>query len=148
MSENRRKQKNDDLDDRMLLACDLLMEGKLSRTEIAERVGIHRNTLTQWLKDERMEAELQRRAEKISRQTAKLIKARSKEAMEVMNELLHCGDKRVQMQAAQYILDQGLGKAWRKVEVATTEKKSDFDIDEALNEVDEDTEQTPITLVS
>ena len=49
------------LNDKKLRMIDLLMEGNIDKTEIAREIGVHRQTIYDWLKEEEVLAEYDRR---------------------------------------------------------------------------------------
>ena len=49
------------LNEKKLKMIDLLMEGNIEKTEIEKEIGVHRQTIYDWLKDEEVLAEYDRR---------------------------------------------------------------------------------------
>lgn len=132
------------LTSKQLEAVELLLNGEYNKGEIAEIVGVHRNTITQWCKNDEFVAALKEREAEKNRQTLALLKSKSTRATEILMELAECSDKRVQMEAVKYILDRNLGKTTAKVEIDDTRKTNeDYDLQAALERIKEDS--TPIS---
>ena len=72
----------------------LLANPALSNTEVAELIGINRNTVTQWKKNPEIQQELERRLKEKWKDTERL-------AMDTMQKLAREGD----FKASKYILD-------------------------------------------
>lgn len=141
MSETaKRKSKNDysmfdGLTDKQIEAAKMLQSGEYTKGEIAEKVGIHPNTMTAWCKNEKFQAAVRMCEREKIRQTLALLSESSVIATRVLLELVRSGDKRVQMEAAKYILDRNLGKTTSKIIVDDSGKDDkDVDIDSALSE--------------
>ena len=49
------------LNEKKLKMIDLLMEGNIEKTEIEKEIGVHRQTIYDWLKEEEVLAEYDRR---------------------------------------------------------------------------------------
>ena len=43
----------EEFDERQIKLVEMLLDGELTKGEIAEKIGVHRNTVTRWLKDDR-----------------------------------------------------------------------------------------------
>lgn len=132
----------DGLTDKQILAAKMLQSGEYTKQEIAKEVGIHPNTMTAWCKNEKFMAAVKKCEQEKIRQTLALLSEGSVVATRVLMELVKSGDKRVQMEAAKYILDRNLGKTTSKIIVTDEESDNDsFDIEKALKDIEESPDQ-------
>ena len=126
----------DGLTDKQISAAKMLQSGEYTKQEIAREVGIHPNTMTAWCKNEKFMAAVKKCEQEKIRQTLALLSEGSVIATRVLMELVKSGDKRVQMEAAKYILDRNLGKTTSKIIVTDDDNKdSEFDLDAALKRI-------------
>jgi len=123
------------LDDRKLLAIQLLVDGELPKTEIARKVGVSRQAIYNWLDDPEFKAELDRRIQQRKVLVEKIIDSKLEDAVTKLWELAETtNNSRVKAQVLQYIIDRGLGKPVSKhsIEAAMKqEQEVDRDVLEA-----------------
>lgn len=122
------------IDDRHLQFVQMLLEGELTKGEIAEKLGIHRNTVSRWLKDDRIRALLNECEEEKIRQTNSFFVAKAPIAAAKLWEMAtKSSDKRVAREIFQYVIDRAIGKPTGRMEVnGKTTEQEDFDINAAL----------------
>jgi predicted DNA-binding protein YlxM (UPF0122 family) len=119
----------DGLTDKQCQAVELLQTGDYTKIQIADMVGVHRNTITEWCKMDRFRAALKECADEKIQQTLNKLKSRSAMATDILWKLANSEDKRVAMEATKYILDRNLGKTTSKIIVDDTQKETkDIDI--------------------
>lgn len=125
----------DGLTDPQLKAVELLQSGEYTKGQIAEMVGVHRNTITQWCKMDRFRAALKECAQEKIRAANRQLEANTNLATSTIVELINCGDKSIQFNAAKYLLDRVYGKTTSKIIVDdTADKDKEIDIDSALKD--------------
>lgn len=112
----------DGLTDKQCQAVELLQTGDYTKIQIADMVGVHRNTITEWCKMDRFRAALKECADEKIQQTLNKLKSRSAMATDILWKLANSEDKRVAMEATKYILDRNLGKTTSKIIVDDTGK--------------------------
>lgn len=95
-------------------AVELLMQGDLSYTEIAQEVGIARNTLQKIRKDEKT-------ADLIRDNTDSDIKISVNKAGKTLIDLLNARSEFVRLEAAKHILELGGIQVTDKVDINSTE---------------------------
>lgn len=86
-----------------LNAIDLLIFGKTDR-EVAETLGIGRNTISKWYKNAFFIAELNSRREALWIDSKLRLRALASEAVEVLSNGLHSEDEKIAISAAVHIL--------------------------------------------
>lgn len=124
------------LTEKQLKAVEMLQSGEFTKGEIAETVGVHRNTITAWCKDDRFKAALKECADEKIRQTLSMLKAKSTRATEILFQLAESSDKRVQMEAVKYILDRNLGKTTSKLQIdENTDNQGTIDIESEIAKI-------------
>lgn len=118
-------------------AVELLENGGKTKTEVAEILGVHRNTIGAWDKNDCFRAARRKCASEKTRQTLSFIKSHSQEAArELWKMAQSANDKRVAKEIYMYFVDRDLGKIASKVEIDDTRVESDdYDIDEALQRI-------------
>lgn len=108
------------LDDRKILAIQYLVDGELPKTEIANKVGVVRQTLYDWLDKPEFKAELDRRLQQRKVLVEKIIDSKLEDAVDMLWDIAKTTkNSRVQAQTLQYIIDRGLGKPTSKHELKT-----------------------------
>lgn len=118
----RNKEKNEHglTEDQQKVVEMLVFDGK-TRLKIAEELGLHRNTITNWGKLPVFIAERRRCEQELARQTKEqmntFVVAHGMQIMEKLFELSQSTDKRVSAQCSQYLVDRILGKPNAKVEI-------------------------------
>lgn len=118
------------IDRRKIIAIDKLIEGKLTRKDIAKFVGIGRNTLYDWMKDENFVAEWDRRVQQLKGFAEKKVEAGVDFYMDNLLTLAaDDSNKRVQAQVNQYLMDRALGRPTTKVDVEAGLKATPTGVD-------------------
>lgn len=108
------------LDDRKTLAIQLLAKGEDTKTNIAKKCGVARQTLYDWMNDDKFRSELDRRLQQRKVLVEKVIDSKLEGAVDQLFTLAETTtNSRVKAQTLQYIIDRGLGKATSKVELST-----------------------------
>ncbi|WP_117161447.1 phBC6A51 family helix-turn-helix protein [Paraliobacillus sp. X-1268] len=108
------------LDNKKLLAIELLADGQLTKTDIAKKIGSSRQIIYNWLENEEFRAELDKRLHNRKVSVQKTIDGKLEFVMDKLYELANDdSNKRVQAQVLQYLADRSLGKATSKVELST-----------------------------
>ena len=119
----------DGLTETQVSAAEMLQSGRFTKGEIAEKVGVHPNTISRWCKNDKFIAAVKYCEREKIRQTLAMLNEGSARATEILMELAECDDKRVKMEAVKYILDRNLGKTTSKIIVDDSDKTSnDIDI--------------------
>lgn len=108
------------IDDKKILAIELLADGELTKVEIAKKVGISRQTLYNYLDNDEFMAELDKRLQGRKSFVQKMIDGKLEFVIDKLYELASDNsNKRVQAQVLQYLADRSLGKTTSKVELDT-----------------------------
>lgn len=121
-------------------AVELLINGDLTRSQIAEELGITRTTLYRWMNDERFQAELQKETDQIKRQAALYIDRKAFAAAKKLWELTECGDNRTKDSAVNSILNRSIGKANTNITIEDNRENKGFDLAGALAAIKADKE--------
>lgn len=121
-------------------AVELLINGDLTKKEIAEELGITRQTLYKWMNDERFQAELQKQTDQIKRQAALFIDRKALKAAQKLWELTECGDNRTKDSAVNSILNRSIGKANTNITIEDNRENKGFDLAGALAAIKADKE--------
>ena len=136
------------LTQKQLEAVEMLMDGEMTKGQIAEELGVHRNTISAWCKDERFKAAIKECAEERSRQTMDYVKSKSLEAaMALWDMAEHSKDKRVSKEIYKFFVERQLGRLTTAIEV--TDNRSgddDFDIQKVLESFKSQEDSTPAAL--
>lgn len=118
------------LDDRKLLAIELLADGELTKVDIAEKVGCSRTAIYLWMENDEFKAELDKRLHNRKVFVQKKIDGKLDFVMEKLYELANDdSNKRVQAQVLQYLADRSLGKTTTKLELDTNLNNNNIDDD-------------------
>ncbi len=136
----------EEFDERQIKLVEMLLDGELTKGEIAEKIGVHRNTVTRWLKDDRIKALIaQGEAEKI-RQTNNFFIAKAPvAALKLWEMATKSSDKRVAREIYQYVVDRAIGKPTGKMEVNNTNTEhEDYDINAALQRFSKEDKPAPL----
>lgn len=111
------------LNDKKLMAVQLLVDGELNKTDIAKRCEISRQSLYDWLDNEEFKKELDRRIQQRKGLVEKIIDSKLEGAVDQLFRLADTTENaRVKAQILQYIIDRGLGKPTTKLDVAAEMK--------------------------
>jgi len=86
-----------------LNAIDLLIFGKTDK-EVAETIGVGRNTISKWYKNAFFIAELNARREELWKDAKLRLKSLAHEAVDVLSNGLHSSDEKVAITSAVHIL--------------------------------------------
>ena len=126
------------LDERKLKTIELLAQG-IHYTDISKQVGVSRQTIYDWLKDEEFKAELDRWRQEFINCTRSIFAFNAPKAARKIVKQIDSSNEKIANTASQYVCDATCGKPTTKVEqVNDTENKNiDDDIlDKELDEVD------------
>ncbi len=110
-------------------ALDLLMNSDLKHGEIAEKLKISKNTLSNWLNSEKTPAftEEYDRLLKLADETRKRVyRAKAQKALDKLLELVDGRDKKVALAACKEILDRAGDKAGINIKLETSSKLADI----------------------
>ena len=118
---------------RKLKAVEMLIKGDLTRTDIAKELGISRDTLYRWMKEEEFMAALQKRTEQIKRQAIQFLDSKSYDAACKLWEVAENDrDTRSRLDAANSILNRSIGKANQNIIIEDNRENKGFDLAGAL----------------
>jgi len=128
------------LDEKKLLAIQLLIEGNLSKTEIAEKCNKSRTWLYEYvINDYECKAELDRRLRDIKTLGEKEFNAKLGMAIDEYWKLIQTTqDTRTKEKALAYWIDRSLGKTATKIEVTESDKDKEIDL---LGEMEAESEE-------
>ncbi len=143
-TENKTKRKKapqifefDGLNERQLKAVELLETGEYTKMQIADMVGVHRNTITEWCKNDRFRAALKECAEEKIKAANRQMEYNISIATSKILDLINCGDKDTEFKAAKYLLDRIFGKTTAKIQIEDNDKdESRIDIEAELEAMD------------
>lgn len=131
----KKKNKGSSSIDQKLQAIELLLTTNLTQGEIAKKVGVHFNTITNWKKDKDF-IRMKKEAVDYNLQDISI------EAFKTMKELLKSGDPNIRFRASKDLLDRAGYKPVDRTELSGNLNKtrpfedlSDEEVKEALNEV-------------
>jgi transposase-like protein len=104
-------------------AIELLTTTDLTYTEVAERLGVHRNTLFRWREQEIFRRELER----VLQMRVKFLDDRIRMEQEnlfqkALNLIDRAESEHVKADLIKYLMDRGLGKASTKVDITVEPK--------------------------
>ena len=112
-----------------------LVQGGISKGDIAKMVGVSERSLYRWLNDEEFKAELQKQAEVFEKQVIKesqtLLRGQLSTSIKGIVEIANNNDNKeeTRLKAYQYLVDRVLGNTTTKIEQEVNEKKSDTKVD-------------------
>jgi transposase-like protein len=113
------------LDQKKLTAIELLIRGDMSKTDIAEKVGIHRTTLYGWLDDEEFKKAFNDTLQKIKLYGENTIKAHLEKSVNNIFVLANTSEsEKIRFEANQYLIDRVLGKTTSKQELEIIDNTS------------------------
>lgn len=122
-----------------LKAIELLLDGELNKGQIAKEIGVHRNSITNWLKNDMFKAALEECATEKKKQTINFINSKALEAAQKYWALTDCGDNKTKCAVLQDWLNRAVGKPNSKVEFTDTrENQEDYDIESAMKRLQEE----------
>lgn len=136
------------LNEKQIKCIELLLEGELSATKIAEIVGVDRRTISRWKKDKRFIAELQECSNEVKRQTQNYINSKSLLAAKKLWALTDSGDTRTKVTALKDFLDRSIGKPQGKITIEDNKvEHDDFDIQAELDRMEDKEDDSIFSLV-
>ena len=98
-------------------AAEMLASGEYLKKQIAEKLGIHKNTLIQWCKKPKFQETIKEITEEKHRRTLAMLNTATPIATERLIELIKSSDSRTALEACRYVIDRTLGKTTAKIEV-------------------------------
>lgn len=120
------------IDDKKLLAIELIADGEMTKTQIAGKCGVSRQALYDWLANPEFSAMLDERLQNRKKFVEKMFDGKLEFVVDKLYELaMDNSNARVQAQVLQYLADRSLGKTASKHELTTKVeaiKKTDIDI--------------------
>jgi len=136
------------LNEKQIKCIELLLEGELSATKIAEIVGVDRRTISRWKKDKRFQAELLECSNEVKRQTQNYINSKSLLAAKKLWALTDSGDTRTKVTALKDFLDRSIGKPQGKITIEDNKvEHDDFDIQAELDRMEDKEDDSIFSLV-
>jgi len=127
------------LDEKHMEVIKLLSPKTMSKSKIAERVGISTRTLNRWENDEEFKAELDRRREQLKKTGRDEITDDISTYINNMKEMANQKtDNRVRFQANKYLIDQCLGSpSAAKEEIKTTTGEGNTNTNDLKKEIED-----------
>ena len=116
-------------------AITYLVQGRISKGDIAKMVGVSERSLYRWLNDEEFKAELQKQAEVFEKQVIKesqtLLRGQLSTSIKGIVEIANNNDNKeeTRLKAYQYLVDRVLGNTTTKIEQEVNEKKDAIKVD-------------------
>lgn len=130
---NKRKYHTVKMTKKKLKAVEMLIKGDLTRTDIAKELGISRDTLYRWMKQEEFMAALQKRTEQIKKQAIQFLDSKSYDAACTLWKVAENDrDTRSRLDAANSILNRSIGKANQNITIEDSRENKGFDLAAAL----------------
>jgi hypothetical protein len=131
----------DELDDRQFKAIELLVTGE-TVSETARLVGVNRKTITEWKKQDKFKAELDRQVAEIKSNIEKKILTSMNPLLDKLLKIaLKSDSDKTSLDAIIYSLNRIVGTPTSKTQDVTNdpnENDKDINIDEMIKEIDED----------
>ena len=138
---NKRKYHTVKMTKKKLKAVEMLIKGDLTRTDIAKDLGVSRDTLYRWMKEEEFMAALQKRTEQIKRQAIQFLDSKSYDAACTLWKVAENDrDTRSRLDAANSILNRSIGKANQNITIEDNRENKGFDLAGALAAIKADKE--------
>ena len=107
------------IDERHIKMIELLISGEYKMGEIADLVGVSRQTIYDWLKRDDVKAELDNRLREVRTNASKLFDAKLDKAIDEYWKLaMTTTDVRTKQVALSYWIDRSLGKTTTKLDIA------------------------------
>ncbi|SHK42061.1 phBC6A51 family helix-turn-helix protein [Desulforamulus aeronauticus] len=117
------------LDDKKVRCIEMLVQGELTKTEIAKRLQIDRTTIYNWLDNKEFMAELDKRLQEIKTLGEKEFNAKLLKAIDEYWYLIQTTkDSRTKEKALSYWIDRSLGKTVSQFNINATAKQENADI--------------------
>lgn len=105
-------------------AAEMMCSGEYLQIQVAEKIGVHRNTLSRWLTLPKIKQYMDEVKSEHRQQGLSMINSAVPVATEQLIKLLNDKDKRVQLEAIKLVLDRALGKPTGKIEIETEVKNT------------------------
>lgn len=114
------------LDERKIRVIELLIEGILNKTEIAQQIGVCRQTIYEWMEKDDFKAEFDKRLNQIKTNAAKLFDSKLDAVINEWYKMMmdDTCEKRTRAKLLVDWVDRSLGKPTSHLEVADNQKKS------------------------
>lgn len=113
------------LDKRQRKAIALLIENQYKKTEIADMVGVTRQTIYNWLENEEFVTELNDTLHKIKVFGENSIKANLQQYINQIQKLAVTAEsEKTRLEAATYLVDRVLGKTTSKIDLTAEAKQT------------------------
>lgn len=129
------------LDEKKILAIQLLVDGESTKVDIANKIGVQRSTLYDWLNNKEFKAELDKRIQERKNLCEKIIDSKLQDAVRILWETIETTkDMRVKAQLLTYTIDRALGKPTTKMDIEAGAKqiKQDNDVLEEAFDMEQD----------
>ena len=115
---------------------DLVMEGKLTKVEIAKQIQCSRQALYDWLEDDEVKAEMDKRLQGIRTETQKRFTHQLKPVVdELYNIALHATGARERKDACIYLINRVLGTPKDTLNISDEKSENIEDILAAFNKI-------------
>lgn len=126
------------LDARKEQAIQLLLDGRLTKTQVASEVGCTRQTLYDWLKSADFSAELDRRKTELKDLGQQMFASKLADAIVgYWNLIQNTENDKVKADGYEYFIDRQLGKVTSRLEVTADAKTDGSNKDILEDELDE-----------
>lgn len=113
------------LDRRQRKAIALLIENQYKKTEIADMVGVSRQTIYDWMKNKEFAAELDKTLQQIKIFGENSIKANLQQHINQIQKLAATAEsEKTRLEAATYLVDRVLGKTTSKIDLTAEAKQT------------------------
>jgi len=130
-----------ELDDRQFKAIELLVTGE-TVSETARLVGVNRKTISEWKKQEKFKAELDRQVTELKSNVEKKILTNMNPLLDKLLKIaLKSDSDKTSLDAIIYSLNRIVGTPTSKIQDVTNDandNNKDIDIDKMIEEIDED----------
>lgn len=123
------------LDERKIKAAELKAQG-MYNTEIAKKVGVSRQAIQEWLKDEEFKAELDRWLQEFRNCTKYIFACNAPKAARKLVNQIDSSSNKTSLDASQYTCDRVLGKPTTKVEQSDDFSNDNITEDDILSVID------------
>lgn len=124
------------LTEKQIEAAEMLQSGEYLNKQVADIVGVHYNTITQWLKKPKFQEKMREIAKEHRERTLHMLNGATPVATEKLIELINGKDDRLAFEAAKYVIDRELGKTTAKIEVANpVEHTLEINIDDEVKRI-------------
>lgn len=122
--------------------------GEYTRKQMAEKFGVHRNTIRRWLEQPSSKKYLETLQNEHRQQALSQINTAVPIATKKLVELINDSDKRVALEAVKAVLDRALGKPTTKVEIETEVQNTlEINIDDEVRRIMSGDTEIPAELI-